>query len=87
MEDADLRLDGNALAGELGELFAFELTQARLRCDGCGTIAELGAEPAYTQAPGAVIRCRSCDGVLLVLVHVAGGHRLSLTGATWIEVR
>jgi hypothetical protein len=87
VEDADLRLDGNALAGELGELFAFELTQARLRCDSCGAIAEVGAEPAYIQAPGAVVRCRSCDGVLLVLVRAAAGYRLSLTGATWIEVR
>lgn len=85
MEDADLRVDGNAVAGELGELFTFELSRARIRCDGCGTIAELGAEPAYTQAPGAVIRCRACEAVVLVLVDRGGRYRLSLTGATWIE--
>ena len=85
MEDADLRVDGNAVAGDLGELFTFELTSARVRCDGCGTIAELGAEPAYMQAPGDVIRCRGCDDVLLVLVRMEARYRLSLTGATWIE--
>lgn len=85
MEDADLRMDGNAAAGELSELFSFELTSARLRCDGCGTIAELGAEPAYMQAPGTVLRCRSCENVLLVLVRAESRYRLSLTGATWIE--
>jgi len=85
VEDADLRMDGNATAGELSELFTFELTSARLRCDGCGTIAELGAEPAYMQAPGTVLRCRACENVLLVLVRTESRYRLSLTGATWIE--
>ena len=86
MDDADLRLDGNALAGELREVFAFELTSARMRCDACGTVAELGPAPAYTHAPGAVIRCRACDNALLVLVRVERRYRLSLTGATWIEL-
>lgn len=87
MEDADLRLDGNAIAGLLGEVFAFDVTAARVRCTGCGTTAEIGAEPVYAQAPGAVIRCRGCQQVLLVVVHGGGRYRLSLAGATWIEIQ
>ncbi len=87
MEDADLRVDGNAIAGLLGEVFAAELSGARVRCHGCGSIAELGAEPAYTQAPGAVVRCRDCDGVMMVVVKGGGRTWLGLTGTTWIELR
>ena len=61
-------LDGNGAAGPLGEVFALELTEARGRCDGCGNVAALGEARAYVDAPGLVIRCRSCDNVLLVLV-------------------
>ena len=65
MKEADLMVDGNALAGVLGEVFVHEMTSARVACDGCGEVEPLGAEHAYTQAPGIVLRCRHCDGVLL----------------------
>jgi len=87
MEDADLRLDGNAAAGMFGEIFALELTSARVRCASCGAVAELGAEPMYVHAPGVVVRCRHCDDVLIVAVHGGGRYCLSFSGATWIEAR
>ena len=87
MDDSDLRLDGNAVAGLLGEVFAFDPSGARARCAGCGAVAELGADPAYTRAPGIVVRCRGCDGVLVVLVSAPESYRLSLSGTAWIEIR
>ncbi len=87
MEDADLRLDGNAAAGMFGEIFALELTSARARCDSCGTVAELGAEPMYVHAPGIVVRCRNCDDVMIVAVHGGGRYWLGFSGMTWIEAR
>jgi Family of unknown function (DUF6510) len=86
MEDADLRVDGNAVAGLFREVFALEVSTARARCEGCGTIAPLGAEPVYDQAPGAVLRCRGCDDVLVVLVRGGGRYWLGTPGTTWIEI-
>jgi hypothetical protein len=89
MDETQLRLDGNALAGVLQEAFVHELTSARGACASCGAVAEMGAQHLYmsAQAPGAVLRCRSCEGVLMVLVHGGGRYRLALQGLVWLEVR
>jgi hypothetical protein len=86
METDDLRVDGNAVAGLLREVFALELTGGRARCDNCGQIAELGAHPVYGQGPGVVLRCEGCDGVMVVVVHGGGRYWLGLTGTTWLEI-
>ena len=38
-----LRLDGNAAAGILSELFIPDLTSARATCAGCGAVRPVGA--------------------------------------------
>ena len=68
MESADLKLDGNAIGGLLGEVFVGELTVARSTCGSCGAVREIGALVVYGQAPGAVMRCPSCEAVLLRVV-------------------
>lgn len=55
------RIDGNAVAGTLGEIFVHEMTAVRVACGGCGKIEPIGAEHAYRQAPGIVLRCCDCD--------------------------
>ncbi len=80
-------LDGNAAAGMLSEVFALEVTAARGRCDSCGNVAELGEARAFIEAPGLVIRCRACDGVLLVLVRGDGRYWLGAQGLSWFELR
>ena len=67
MESQAMRVDGNAVAGTLGEIFVDDMTIARIACGGCGKIEPIGAEFAYIQAPGVVLRCRHCEDVLLVL--------------------
>ena len=86
--DDDLRLDGNALAGDLGEVFAIDLTVASCRCAHCGRVGALGGQHLYRhpRAPGAVLRCAGCASILLVLVRRPDGYRLSLRGLSWIEV-
>ncbi len=37
-------------------------------------------------APGIVIRCRSCESVLLVLVRRDGRYLLAVQGLTWLEL-
>ena len=85
MGDDDLRLDGNALGGELDELFAAEMTAAGVTCTRCGRTAPIGGQHLYRypHAPGAVLRCAACDNVLLVVVQRPGGARLTLAGLRW----
>jgi Family of unknown function (DUF6510) len=89
MDDRALRLDGNAAAGILRELFVGEVTSARGACASCGAIAEMGGQHLYmyNRAPGAVLRCRDCASVLMVLVHREGRFRLNLQGLAWLEIQ
>ena len=60
-----LRLDGNAAAGILSEIFVPDLTAARATCAHCGAIRALGALLVYAHGMGTVMRCPSCDAVVL----------------------
>jgi uncharacterized protein DUF6510 len=82
----DRRLDGNAAAGPLAELFAIELTTAVLSCAGCGHDAPLGAHHLYPDAPALVVRCPSCTNVVLRYGSGGGRIRLELTGTRLLIV-
>ena len=86
MDDVATRVDGNALAGELSEVFSQEMTVARVACGGCGAVEQLGADHAYIQAPGMVLRCFHCDNVLLVMVRAGDRLRVSFAGTKWIDL-
>jgi hypothetical protein len=86
MEEAMMRVDGNAMGGTLTEVFARDVTSARMVCDGCGNMEPLGAEHAYLQAPGMVLRCRHCEQVLLVVTRANGAYLLSFRGVRWFEL-
>src|SRR5919198_5153997 len=88
MDETQLRLDGNAAAGILQEVFAHEMSAARGACAACGTIAPLGSQHLYMYplSPGAVLRCTICQEVLMVLAHAGGRYRLGLRGLTWLGV-
>jgi len=60
-----VRLDGNAAAGILSEVFVPDITTARATCANCGTIRALGALLVYAHGMGMVVRCPSCDAVVL----------------------
>jgi hypothetical protein len=61
----DLRLDGNAAAGLLSEVFTAEATTAVASCANCGATGALGAAHVYAHAPGLVVRCPGCSAVLM----------------------
>ena len=86
MESQASRVDGNAMAGMLGEIFVHDMTTARIACGGCGEIEPIGADHAYMQAPGVVLRCCHCEGVLFVINQSRGSYVLGLGGASWLEV-
>ena len=86
MEGSKMRTDGNAIAGVLQEVFVSEVTMARIACASCGNIEPIGAEHAYTQAPGIVLRCRHCEDVLLVVTQPPGRNLLAFPQSRWIEI-
>lgn len=74
-------IDGNALAGPLAELFAFDATMASARCGGCGAVELLATAMVYRDAMGAVARCGHCDHVLMTIVEANGRTWVSMPGA------
>lgn len=87
MEQQDLKLDGNSAGGLLREVFAFELTSARGRCNNCGAVAEVGAVTVYANAPGTVLRCPQCEAVLMRIAGSGDRYWLDVRGITWLEIR
>lgn len=66
------QLDGNAIAGDLFNVFAREMTSVLGRCRNCGAVSAVAELRVYARAPGNVARCSSCDAVVMVLVTIAG---------------
>jgi hypothetical protein len=81
-----LRVDGNAAAGILSELFVPDLTSARAKCAGCGTTRTIGALLVYAHGMGTVVRCPGCDRVVLRLARTPTHVWLDATGATSIVI-
>jgi uncharacterized protein DUF6510 len=63
-----LKLDGNAAAGTLREVFGLEVTAALGTCDACGAAGAVAELMLYSHAPGLVFRCPHCDAVVLRIV-------------------
>ena len=62
----DHHLDGNAVAGLLGEIAAADPTSTMRTCRSCGERRPLGEHRAYRGA-GVVLRCPSCDDIAVVI--------------------
>ena len=76
----DRALDGNSIGGLLIDVFAAELTGASSTCAACGATRSVAELAVYRQAPGTVVRCRSCYSVLMVFVRARGRIGVDLTG-------
>jgi hypothetical protein len=61
-------LDGNAIAGLLVDVFGAEMTTATGVCASCGARSIVAELTVYQRAPGTVVRCRTCESVLMVFV-------------------
>jgi Family of unknown function (DUF6510) len=86
MDERELRLDGNAVAGLLSEVFSVEATSAVLTCAGCGTSGAVGGVHVYLHAPGTVLRCPACDGVLMRFARTPSGLRADLRGVRMLTL-
>ena len=79
-------LDGNVLAGTLGEVFAVDITSAMGQCASCGSRQAMGQAMVYIDAPGLVARCRQlrrrdAAGQPVTGPHLAGHARRQLPRA------
>jgi Family of unknown function (DUF6510) len=79
-----VRLDGNAAAGILSEIFVSDLTMARATCAGCGAIRPLGALMVYAHSMGTIMRCPTCDAPVLRVARTRAHLQLDLTGASLV---
>ena len=81
----ELRLDGNAAAGTLGEVFSFEVTTVEYACGGCGRTDRLGGAMVYeVRELGIIVRCPSCDNALIRLAYNRERHMVDLRGMRYL---
>jgi Family of unknown function (DUF6510) len=68
----ELRFDGNAAAGTLGEIF-FEATTEEHACGGCGRAGTFGGAMVYeVRELGTIVRCRAATTPRFVWPKTAG---------------
>jgi ribosomal protein S27E len=83
----ELRLDGNAAAGPLREVFSFEATSTHYACEGCGRTDRIGAAMVYeVRGLGTIVRCPDCDNALIRLASNRGRHWIDLRGMKYLQV-
>jgi N-acetylglucosamine-6-phosphate deacetylase len=87
LHDTDLRLDGNAAAGLLAEVFTVEATTAVAVCDACGATGAVGSTHVYDRGPGVVVRCPGCAAVLMRFTHTRGELIADLRGVATIAFK
>ena len=81
----EMKLDGNAAAGPLGEVFSFEVTTAEYACRGCGRVGRFGEAMVYeVRDLGMVVRCPGCDNALIRLANIRGRQLLDLGGTSYL---
>jgi hypothetical protein len=78
-------LDGNAIGGLLREVFAREMTEATGVCAHCDNKAMVAECDVYLAGPGAVVRCRTCHGLLMVFARIRDVVCVDLGGLQTLE--
>ena len=80
-------LDGNAAAGVLTQLFAIDVTIARIVCAGCENAHPLAALKLYGLPMGNVLRCPDCDAALIRVVAREPDYWLEMRGVESLSIR
>lgn len=76
----DYALDGNAIGGLLIEVFGTEMTTATGTCGSCGTVSQVAELAVYRPGLGTVVRCRTCEAILMTFVQIHGVTCVDLLG-------
>ncbi len=80
------KLDGNAAAGMLQEIFPFDMTLVQATCTGCGVTMEIGAAFVYMHGMGMIVRCPDCDTALIRMAHAKGRTFLDMRGVRVLQI-
>ncbi len=80
------KLDGNAAAGILQQIFPFEMTMTQITCTGCGATMAMGATAAYMHGMGTVLRCPISDTVLIRVAQIKGHYFLDMRGVQVLQI-
>lgn len=80
------KLDGNAAAGLLQEIFPFEMTLAQATCVGCSSTNTIGELAVYMHGMGTIMRCPSCESVLIRVARTNGRYWLDMQGVRVLQI-
>jgi hypothetical protein len=83
----ELMLDGNSVAGLMYEIFGVEMTVSPTECASCGRQGELATLTAFTHAPGVILRCPSCESVMIRIVKTPAATYLDARGVTYLRLQ
>jgi uncharacterized protein DUF6510 len=86
MQTEEMRLDGNAAAGALREIFATDVTAALATCIACGAVSPVGALLEYGHGMGVVLRCPGCSAVVLRVVRSPRRLRVDMSGVAVMAI-
>jgi uncharacterized Zn finger protein len=70
----------------LYEIFGVEMTASPTECAHCGNEAEVGTLLAFTQGPGIVLRCSTCENVVLRITQSPEAIYLDARGAVYVRL-
>jgi len=82
----ELMLDANATAGLLYEIFGVEMTASPTECANCGNEGEVGELLAFVHGPGIILRCSTCENVVLRIVQTPNEIILDARGAVYLRL-
>jgi hypothetical protein len=82
----ELMLDANATAGLLYEIFGVEMTAAPTECANCGNEDAIGTLLAFVHGPGIILRCSTCEHVVLRIVQTPNEIILDARGAVYLRL-
>jgi hypothetical protein len=80
------KLDGNVAGGILQSIFSFEMTMAEGICAGCGEQRMVGATACFKHGMGTILRCPSCDTVLVRVAEIKGRYWLDIRGMRVLQL-
>jgi len=86
MQIEEMRLDGNAAAGMLRELFVQDMTAAMATCAGCRRVGPVGGTLDYGNVMGVILRCPHCAAAMLRITRIGGSLRVDPSGASLLVV-
>jgi Family of unknown function (DUF6510) len=80
-----MKLDGNVIGGVMLEVFGSDMTTAGSVCGSCGAHEEMARLDVYLAA-GIVVRCHSCEAVMIRIVQGVGRTWVDLSGTASLQL-